>query len=105
MEQPSLLKELLYSTFKTDIERDFKLIKALQVEVIDLAKRCKERGDQIKVLQSVVGDSLTTQCLDLMIQMQEEDLEKNRTLMRSISETQIKALKTLSFLAKMKRNH
>ena len=105
MDQQNLLKDLLTSMFKLNIESDFKLIKSLHVEVVDLARRCKERGEQIKQLQTVVGSTLTTQALELLVEIQDEELEKNRTLMRCISETQIKVLKTISFLAKMKKIH
>ena len=103
MDQQNLLKDLLTSMFKLNIESDFKLIKSLHVEVVDLARRCKERGEQIKQLQTVVGSTLTTQALELLVEIQDEELEKNRSLMRCISETQIKVLKTISFLAKMKK--
>jgi hypothetical protein len=104
MDQQNLLKDLLTSLVKTNIERDFKLINSLQLEVVELTRRCKERGDQIKQLQTVVGSSLATKCLDLLLQIQDEDLEKSRTLMILISETQIKVVNTISFLAKMRNN-
>ena len=98
-----MLKDFLTLMFKTDIESDFKMIKSLHVEVVENARRCTARGEQIKHLQTVVGSSLTRQSLELLIEMQDEDLEKNRTLMRCISETQIKVLKTISFLAKLRK--
>lgn len=105
MAQQNMLKDLVTACLKNDIDSDFKLINALHSDVVDIAHRCKARGEQIKQLKTVVGSSLATRFLALLIDIQDEDLEKNRTLMRLICETQLKVLKTISFVAKMGKHY
>ena len=104
MAQPNLLKDILNDLLKSDIQNDFNLIKSLHADVLELGRRSRARGDHIKQLQTFVGSTVATQYLNLMLANQDEDLEKNRTLMRLISETQIKVLKTISILAKMDKD-
>ncbi|PWA40515.1 hypothetical protein CTI12_AA562070 [Artemisia annua] len=103
--QSNLLKDIMNTLLVNDMNSDFKVIREIHAEVIELTRRCKVRGEQIKQLESVVGSSLATECLQLLRDIQDEKLEKNRTLLKLISETLIKVLKTISFVAKMRKNY
>ena len=105
MAQPIMLKDLITACLRNDIDSDFKLINALHADVLEVHRRCRARGEQIKQLQTVTGSSLATRFLALLNNIQDDELEKNRALMRHVSETQIKALEKMSFLARMRKTY
>ncbi|GKA42885.1 hypothetical protein Tco_0735545 [Tanacetum coccineum] len=66
--------------------------------------RCHERREQMLEMQSFLHVSTSlAESYKLLEELQDFELEKCRDLMKSISETQLKVLKKLSFIAKLRR--
>ncbi|GJR84325.1 hypothetical protein Tco_0155110 [Tanacetum coccineum] len=70
-----LMKDMMVKLFEVDNERDFRIVRETYAMCQALNVRCEERREQI-------------------IEME---------LMKSISETQLKVLKKISFIAKLRR--
>ncbi|GJV54712.1 hypothetical protein Tco_1455717, partial [Tanacetum coccineum] len=90
--------------FEIDNERDFRVVRETYVTCQEFNVRCQERQEQMIEMQpflhvlTVLADSY-----NLLKDLQDYKLEKCRELMKSISETQLKVLNKISFIAKLRR--
>nr|GEV32572.1 phospholipase-like protein [Tanacetum cinerariifolium] len=82
---------------------DFHLVTDTYVTCQQLTVRCQERREQIVELQTLVGSNVAAEAVRLLRELQDDDLEKAKGMMKLISETQLKNLKKISFIAKLRR--
>ncbi|GKC74587.1 hypothetical protein Tco_1120470, partial [Tanacetum coccineum] len=54
-------------------------------------------------LQRLVGSNVAAESVRLLREFQDDELEKARGMMKLICETQLKVLKKISFVAKLRR--
>ncbi|GKD76264.1 hypothetical protein Tco_1334546, partial [Tanacetum coccineum] len=79
-------------------------ISANSVLVKDMMVKLFERQEQMIEMQSFLHVStVLAESYNLLKELQDYELEKCNELMKSISETQLKDLKKISFIAKMCR--
>ncbi|GJT94640.1 hypothetical protein Tco_1090158 [Tanacetum coccineum] len=90
-----LVKDMMIKLFEIDNERDFRVVTETYVTCQEFNVRFQERREQMIEMQpflhvsTVLADSY--------------NLLSCRELMKSISETQLKVLKKISFIAKLRR--
>ncbi|GKB58176.1 hypothetical protein Tco_0914362 [Tanacetum coccineum] len=79
-------------------------ISANSVLVKDMMVKLFERQEQMIEMQSFLHvATLLAESYNLLKELQDYELEKCRELMKSISETQLKVMKKISFIAKLRR--
>lgn len=104
-EMDNYIYDMANTVFVRDNGRDLKFISDMHATVMELTCRCSVRGEQIKQLECFVGSIVASACMEMLCGIQDEELEKNRTLMRLITETQLQVLKKSSFLAMMRKKY
>nr|GEW11473.1 hypothetical protein [Tanacetum cinerariifolium] len=99
-----LVKDMMVKLFEIDNERDLRTVVDTYAMCQQLHLRCHERREQMLKMQSFlhVPTSLA-ESYKLFEELQDFELEKCRDLMKLVSETQLKVLKKLSFIAKLHR--
>ncbi|GJW93442.1 phospholipase-like protein [Tanacetum coccineum] len=99
-----LVKDMMVKLFEIDNERDLRTVADTYAMCQQLHVRCHERREQMLEMQSFLHVSTSlAESYKLLEELQDFELEKCRDLMKSISETQLKVLKKLSFIAKLRR--
>ncbi|GKC59526.1 hypothetical protein Tco_1087124, partial [Tanacetum coccineum] len=89
--------------FEIDNERDFRAVRDTYASCQVLNLRCQERREQTIEMQPFLHLSIVlAESYNLLKELQDYELEKCRDLMKSISETQLKVLKKISFMAKLR---
>ncbi|GKA23544.1 phospholipase-like protein [Tanacetum coccineum] len=97
-------KEMMIKLFEIDNERDFRAVRDTYASCQVLNLRCQERREQMIEMQPFLHLSpVLAESYNLLKELQDYELEKCRDLMKSISETQLKVLKKISFMAKLRR--
>ncbi|GKF61867.1 hypothetical protein Tco_0181921 [Tanacetum coccineum] len=92
-----LVKDMMVKLFEIDNERDLQTVADTYAMCQQLHVHCYERREQMLEMQSFAAS------YKFLKELQDFELEKCRDLMKSISETQLKVLKKLSFIAKLRR--
>nr|GEW68615.1 transposase, MuDR, MULE transposase domain protein [Tanacetum cinerariifolium] len=96
------VKDMMVQLFVTDNERYFKLVRETYVMCQELIIRCQERREQImKIQRFLSGSNVVVESFKLLKELQDDELDKYRKMMKLISETQLKVLKKISFIAKL----
>ncbi|GJS21118.1 hypothetical protein Tco_0449750 [Tanacetum coccineum] len=99
-----LVKDMMIKLFEIDNERDFRVVRETYVTCQEFNVRCQERREQMIEMQPFLHVStVLADSYNLLKELQDYELEKCRELMKSISETQLKVLKKISFIAKLRR--
>ncbi|GKA78946.1 hypothetical protein Tco_0785483 [Tanacetum coccineum] len=99
-----LVKDMMIKLFEIDNERDFRAVRDTYASCQVLNLRCQERREQMIEMQPFLHLShVLAESYNLLKELQDYELEKCRDLMKSISETQLKVLKKISFMAKLRR--
>ncbi|GJX84508.1 hypothetical protein Tco_0335282 [Tanacetum coccineum] len=99
-----LVKDMMIKLFEIDNERDFRVVRETYASCQVLNLRCQERREQMIEMQPFLHLSpVLAESYNLLKELQDYELEKCRDLMKSISETQLKVLKKISFMAKLRR--
>ncbi|GJZ00214.1 phospholipase-like protein [Tanacetum coccineum] len=97
-------KEMMIKLFEIDNERDFRTVRDTYASCQVLNLRCQERREQMIKMQPFLHLSpVLAESYNLLKVLQDYELEKCRDLMKSISKTQLKVLKKISFMAKLSR--
>ncbi|GJZ56692.1 hypothetical protein Tco_0862144 [Tanacetum coccineum] len=69
-----------------------------------LTVRCQERQEQMMEMQRFLsGSNVVVESFKLLKELQDDELEKSREMIKLISETQLKVLKKISFITKLHR--
>nr|GEX16355.1 hypothetical protein [Tanacetum cinerariifolium] len=99
-----LMKDMMIKLFEIDNEMDFRVVRETYVTCQEFNVRCQERREQMIDMQPFLHVStVLADSYNLLKELQDYELEKCRELMKSISETQLKVLKKISFIAKLRR--
>ncbi|GKF72089.1 hypothetical protein Tco_0208203 [Tanacetum coccineum] len=99
-----LVKDMMIKLFEIDNERDFRVVRETYVTCQEFNVRCQERRKRMIEMQPFLHVStIFADSYNLLKELQDYELEKCRELMKSISETQLKVLKKISFIAKLRR--
>nr|GEW25222.1 phospholipase-like protein [Tanacetum cinerariifolium] len=97
-----LVKDMMVKLFEIDNERDLRIITDTYAMCQQLHVCRHERREQMLEMQSFLHVSTSlAESYKWLEELQDFNLEKCRDLMKSISETQLKVLKKLSFIAKL----
>ncbi|GJZ50756.1 phospholipase-like protein [Tanacetum coccineum] len=100
-----LVKDIMIKLFEIDNERDFRVVRKTYVTCQEFNVRCQQRREQMIEMQPFLHVSIVlADFYNLLKDLQDYELEKCRKLMKSISETQLKVLKKISFIAKLRRS-
>lgn len=98
------LKDMMIKLFEMDNEKDFKLISDTYEMCNALNARSKVRREQLLELQMLDPRTLLlSDSIKVLADLQNEELEKARQLMKLVLETQIMVLKKNSFIAHLHR--
>ncbi|GJS06735.1 hypothetical protein Tco_0363531 [Tanacetum coccineum] len=98
-----LVKDMMIKLFEIDNERDFRVVSETYVTCQEFNVRCQERREQMIEMQPFLHVStVLADSYNLLKELQDYELDKCRELMKSISETQLKVLKKISFIAKLR---
>ncbi|GJU05467.1 phospholipase-like protein [Tanacetum coccineum] len=101
-----LVKDMMVKLFEINNERDLRTVVDTYAMCQKLYARCHERQEQMSEMQSFLHVSTSlAESYNLLEELQDFKLEKCRDSMKSISETQLKVLKRLSFIAKLHRQY
>ncbi|GKD14787.1 phospholipase-like protein, partial [Tanacetum coccineum] len=92
-----LVKDMMVKLFEINNERDLQTVADTYAMCQQLHVHCYKRREQMLEMQSFA------ESYKFLEELQDFELEKCRDLMKSISETQLKVLKKLSFIAKLRR--
>ncbi|GJS31435.1 phospholipase-like protein, partial [Tanacetum coccineum] len=99
-----LVKDMMVKLFEINNERDLRTVADTYAMCQQLHACCHEKREQMLEMQSFLHVSTSlVESYKLLEELQDFELEKCRDLMKSISETQLKVLKKLSFIAKLRR--
>ncbi|GJS37757.1 hypothetical protein Tco_0536139 [Tanacetum coccineum] len=99
-----LVKDMMVQLFETDNERDFKLVRETYVMYQELNVRCQERREKMMEMQRLLSRfNVVVESFKLLKELQDDEFEKSREMMKLISETQLKVLKKISFIVKPHR--
>ncbi|GJZ67847.1 hypothetical protein Tco_0631087 [Tanacetum coccineum] len=99
-----LVKDMMIKLFEIDNERDFRTVRETYAMCQQLIVRCQERREQMLETQIFLHVSIVlAESYKLLKELQDYELEKCTELMKSISETQLKVVKKISFIAKLRR--
>ncbi|GJW49970.1 phospholipase-like protein [Tanacetum coccineum] len=97
-------KDMMIKLFEIDNERDFRAVRDTYASCQVLNLRCQERREQMIEIQPFLHlSTVLAESYNLLKELQDYELEKCKDLMKSISETQLKFLKKISFMAKLRR--
>ncbi|GJT13286.1 hypothetical protein Tco_0860328 [Tanacetum coccineum] len=97
-----LVKDMMVKLFEVNNKRDFRIVRESYAMCQALNVRCEERREQMIKMQSFLHVStVLAESYNLLKELQVYELEKCKELMKSISETQLKVLKKISFIAKL----
>ncbi|GJV82889.1 hypothetical protein Tco_1522787 [Tanacetum coccineum] len=97
-------KDMMIKLFEIDNKRDFRAVRDTYTSCQVLNLRCQERREQMIEMQPFLHlSTVLAESYNLLKELQDYELEKCRDLMKSISETQLKVLKKISFMAKLRR--
>ncbi|GJX96511.1 hypothetical protein Tco_0352309 [Tanacetum coccineum] len=100
-----LVKDMMVKLFEIDNETDFRIVRKTYAMCQELNVHCQERQEQMMEMQSFLHVlTVLAESYNLLKELQDYELEKCRELMKSISETQLKVLKKISFIAKLCRH-
>nr|GEU63715.1 hypothetical protein [Tanacetum cinerariifolium] len=103
-ENSLLVKDMMVKLFEIDNERDLRTVADTYEKCQQLHVRCHERREKMLKMQSFLHVSTSlAESYKLLEELQDFELEKYRDLVKSISETQLKVLKKLSFIDKLRR--
>nr|GEX97007.1 F-box domain-containing protein [Tanacetum cinerariifolium] len=91
-------KEMLSVYFDKENDKDFKQINEMQNMAQELYNRVKERGELINMLLAFNLSQDAFESLKLLKELQEDEMAKTRSLMKGITETQLRVLKKISFV-------
>nr|GEX65510.1 hypothetical protein [Tanacetum cinerariifolium] len=95
-----LVKDMMIKLFEIDNERNFKVVKETYLTCQEFNVSCQERREQMIEVQPFLHVStVLADSYNLLKVLQDYELEKCRELMKSISETQLKVLKKISFIS------
>nr|GEU65754.1 hypothetical protein [Tanacetum cinerariifolium] len=99
-----LVKDMMIKLFEIDNERDFRVFREPYITCQEFNIRFQERREQIIEMQPFLHVStILAGSYNLLKELQDYELEKCRELMKSTSKTQLKVLKKISFIAKLRR--
>ncbi|GKC65949.1 hypothetical protein Tco_1098547 [Tanacetum coccineum] len=99
-----LVKDMMIKLFEINNERDFRVVRETYVTCQEFNVRCQERREQMIEMKPFLHVSIVfADSYNLLKDLQDYELEKCRELMKSISDTQLKVLKKISFIAKLRR--
>ncbi|GKF26879.1 hypothetical protein Tco_0082773 [Tanacetum coccineum] len=102
-ENSLLVKDTMVKLFEIDNERDFRIVRETYAMSQELNVRCQERQEQIMEMQSFLHVStILAESYNLLKELRDYEIEKCKELMKSISKTQLKVLKKISFIAKLR---
>ncbi|GJT41816.1 hypothetical protein Tco_0941681 [Tanacetum coccineum] len=76
--------------FENDNERDFKLVRETYVMCQELTVRCQERREKIVEMQRLIRSNVAAESVRLLRELQDDEFEKARGMMKLISETHLK---------------
>ncbi|GJY74072.1 hypothetical protein Tco_0478503 [Tanacetum coccineum] len=95
---------MMIKLLEIDNERDFRVVRETYVTCHEFNVHCQERREQMIEMQPFLHVStLLADSYSLLKDLQDYELEKCKDLMKSISETQLKVLKKIFFIAKLRR--